>query len=83
MAKHGMRIALMPAVFMLLIVAVVISVGPNIFGNLENEYDYTNDSYQSDYDGMTDLIHVDTAILMAVAFMLVLGLIIIVLLKFT
>lgn len=81
--KHGMPVALVPVMFLFLIIAVVVSIGPNIFGSLENDYDYANDSYQTDYDGMTELVHVDTMVLVVAGITALGGLMIIVLLKFT
>lgn len=50
-----MRIALVPLAFLLLIVAVVLTAAPNIFGSAENVTNMSGDPYEEEYNALVGL----------------------------
>lgn len=69
-----MKLAFIPLVFLLLVVALVITFGVNIFGSAEVTANMTaNSTYIEEYEAITDLEHVGLSLVEVVGFLVVIG----------
>jgi len=67
------RLAFVPLVFLIMIIAVVLTFSVNIFGSAETTANMTGDTYEEEYTALTDLEHVGMAELEVIGFLAVLG----------
>jgi len=69
-----MRLAFVPLVFLLFVVALVLSFSINIFGSAEVAANMTeNSTYIEEYEAVTNLEHAFTSEVQVIGFLVVLG----------
>lgn len=77
-----MRLALVPLLFLFLVIAIVITAMPNIFGSVELTTNMTGDTYEPEYDAATGLIQVDMQIMVVMGALILLAGVILILYLF-
>jgi hypothetical protein len=55
------------------LIAIVITIMPNIFGSVELTTNMTNDSFEPEYEAATELVHIDMTILVITGFIILVG----------
>ena len=76
-----MRIAFVPAVFLIGILVISLIFVPAIFGAMDRETNMTGDPYEEDYDAGTAGVQIGMTVIVVAVGLLVLGIIVLVFLK--
>lgn len=66
---------LLPIMIIFIVVAMFVTIMPNIFGSFETEHNMTESEHEDEYTALTELTQIDMTVLMGIGTMLVLGLV--------
>ena len=67
------KLALVPLVFLVLVIAIVLTIMPNIFGSVEATANMTGDVFEPEYTAATGIVQINMTILVVIGFFCLLG----------